>query len=63
MKEVEVIINQDGTVLIEGRGFVGPECEQAMNEITQALGVVTKSQAKPEYRQVNRERRTQAGGR
>lgn len=50
-KEVVIDIDENGDCSIEGKGFVGPECEKSMKEIEQALGNVSSSQNKPEYNQ------------
>ena len=50
-KHVEVTINPDGTVSVEGHGFHGAECQRAMTEIVTALGggEVTHLKRKPEF--------------
>jgi hypothetical protein len=47
----EIIINFDesGEVRMEGKGFQGKSCDEAMGVFEQALGVVTNRKNKPEY--------------
>jgi hypothetical protein len=49
MKSIEVIIHQDGTATVEGKGFSGPECEKATKEIEAALGLTSQKKKKPEF--------------
>lgn len=62
-KEIEVIIDEEGNVSVEGHGFKGPECERAMQEVENALGITIRHNYKPEYRQVQAGRQIQRGGR
>lgn len=48
---IEIIFNPDGTVTMEGHGMKGTECDVAMKEYEDALGVVTDRKNKPEYHQ------------
>jgi hypothetical protein len=58
MRSIEVIVKTDGSLRIEGRGFIGANCEKATKFLEQALGKPTGKQKKPEYhRQVKREQR------
>jgi hypothetical protein len=47
----EIIINFDATgeVHLEGKGFQGKTCDEAMGHFEKALGVVSNRQNKPEY--------------
>ena len=47
----EIILDfaSDGEVHMEGKGFPGKSCDEAMAVFEQALGVVTDRQNKPEY--------------
>jgi len=48
---VEIIIDflPDGDVKLEGKGFQGKSCNEAMGVFEQALGVVRARKNKPEY--------------
>lgn len=48
-KSITVDVAPDGSVKIEGHGFVGPECEKATAFLEEALGTVTKRVHKREY--------------
>lgn len=39
----------DGQVEMEGKGFQGKTCDEAMSVFEKALGVVTDRRNKPEY--------------
>jgi hypothetical protein len=41
----------DGEVKMEGKGFQGKSCDEAMSHFEKALGVVSNRQNKPEYYQ------------
>ena len=46
----EVVVTIDGTKIeVEGVGFVGSSCGEAIDKINAALGVVTKRSEKPEF--------------
>ncbi len=47
----EIILDfaPDGEVHMEGKGFQGKSCDEAMAVFEQTLGVVTNRQNKPEY--------------
>ncbi|MBW1992127.1 MAG: DUF2997 domain-containing protein [Deltaproteobacteria bacterium] len=47
----EIIINflPDGQVEMEGKGFRGKACDEAMGVFEKALGEVTSRKNKPEY--------------
>jgi hypothetical protein len=62
-KKVTIIVDEEGNCQLEGHGFIGTECDRAMQEISQALGERTAIQHKPEYRQVQQNRQVQRGGR
>ena len=61
MKEIEVIVNPDGSVSVEALGYSGPECEKATAFIEEALGEVRDRKRKPEYylREKGREKLSQ----
>jgi hypothetical protein len=47
----EIILDfaPDGEVKMEGKGFQGKGCDEAMGHFEKALGVVSNRQNKPEY--------------
>jgi len=49
----EIVIDflPDGQVSMEGKGFRGKACDDAMGVFEKALGVVQKRKNKPEYHQ------------
>jgi hypothetical protein len=49
----EIVIDflLDGQVNMEGKGFRGKACDDAMGVFEKALGVVQKRKNKPEYHQ------------
>jgi hypothetical protein len=53
-KEIIIEIDESGNCSLDGKGFVGPECEKAMSEIESALGRTTNKVHKPEYSIINR---------
>lgn len=60
MAQIEVIILPNGNVTINGKGFVGAECDEAMAELEKALGTVTDRTDHPEYRMVAEASTTQS---
>lgn len=50
-KRITIDVAADGSVKIEGHGFVGAECDKAIKAFEDALGVTEKRQNKPEYNQ------------
>jgi hypothetical protein len=49
MREIVIDFLPDGQVSMEGKGFQGKSCDEAMGAFEQALGVVTDRKNKPEY--------------
>jgi hypothetical protein len=47
----EIILEflEDGQIKMEGKGFQGKSCDEAMAVFEKALGVVTDRHNKPEY--------------
>jgi len=47
----EIILDfaPDGEVKMEGKGFQGKSCDEAMSHFEKALGVVSTRKNKPEY--------------
>lgn len=60
-KKITILIDEDGNCQIEGHDFHGPECENVIREIEQALGIRTQVRYKPEYRQAQRIQQVQRG--
>jgi len=61
MKQIKITVNEDGSVEMEGQGFVGPQCEKFMKVYEEALGGAVKDRKKkPEY--FRRETKTQKVG-
>ena len=58
-KEIEIIVDENGHCSIDAIGFSGNTCETFMKEIEQMLGISTKREKKPEYRQTRRVRRVE----
>ena len=57
-KTIEITVKTDGSLSIEGVGFVGASCEKATAFLERALGQVRGKQKTPEYhRQVQRQQR------
>ena len=50
MQEIDIIIEANGDVTIDAKGFQGGECTQLTKELEQALGEVTRRTLKPEHR-------------
>ena len=48
---IEIIIGSTGEIQIDAVGFKGPDCEQAIKFLEEALGVVGQKIKKPEYHQ------------
>ncbi len=48
-REIEILINPDGSVSVEALGYEGPDCEEATKFLEQALGKVQERKRKPEY--------------
>lgn len=51
MKQIEIIINPDGTTEVAAVGFKGKTCEAATKAIEEALGKVTSTKKTPEWYQ------------
>lgn len=63
MRYIEVIIKPDGTPVIEGKGFSGPDCIQATKYLEDALGAKTSDQRTKEFytKQKSKEQLKQKG--
>jgi hypothetical protein len=49
MSEIIIDFLSDGQVTMEGKGFQGKSCDEAMGHFEKALGVVKDRKNKPEY--------------
>ena len=49
MSEIIIDFLSDGQVSMEGKGFQGKSCDEAMSAFEKALGVVGNRKNKPEY--------------
>jgi hypothetical protein len=49
MSEIIISFGPDGSVELEGKGFQGKSCDEAMGAFEKALGVVTDRRNKPDY--------------
>jgi len=49
MAEFIIDFLSDGQVSMEGKGFQGKSCDEAMGHFEKALGLVTERRNKPEY--------------
>lgn len=49
MPDIDITINDDGTVVIEGIDFQGMGCEQALAEYIKAVGNAKQIDKKAEY--------------
>ncbi|MFZ5451493.1 MAG: DUF2997 domain-containing protein [Thermodesulfobacteriota bacterium] len=51
MQEIIIDFDMAGEVHLEGKGFQGKSCDEAMGHFEKALGVVSDRKNKPEYSQ------------
>jgi transposase len=51
MAEIIIDILPDGEVKMEGNGYQGKSCDEAMAHFEKSLGVVSNRKNKPEYYQ------------
>lgn len=49
MPEIEITINEDGTVEIDGKGFNGKGCHEALGAYLKAIGREKTSKKKAEF--------------
>jgi len=61
-RSIEVIVNVDGSLVIDAIGFKGPECEKATRFLEEALGQIAAKQRKPAYDMRNRTQAKQRVG-
>lgn len=46
---IDIVINEDGTVDLEGINFEGADCEALIDQFARTLGPTVSSDKKPEY--------------
>ena len=61
-RSIEVIVNVDGSLVVDAIGFKGPDCEKATRFLEEALGRIAAKQRKPAYNGRNQTRRQQRVG-
>jgi len=61
-KSVEVIIDDEGQVIIDTAGFKGEACEKFTAALKKELGEVTETEKKPEFYQQETNANTQSQG-
>lgn len=49
MKEIVIDIDQNGNCSVDGKGFVGAECQKFIGEIQKTIGCVRSKKIKQEY--------------
>ncbi len=49
MQEIIIVFDERGEVKMEGKGFQGKSCDEAMGYFEKALGVVSDRKNKPKY--------------
>ena len=55
MRTIEIIVTPEGKSLVETKGFVGGECQEASRFLEQALGQQLNEQLTPEFYASNAE--------
>ena len=51
---IDVIVNVDGSLVVDAVGFKGPECDKATRFLEEALGQIASKQRKPAYNKRNK---------
>jgi hypothetical protein len=49
MQEIIIEFDAAGEIKMEGKGFQGKSCDEAMGQFEKALGLVSSRKNKPEY--------------
>jgi Protein of unknown function (DUF2997) len=49
MKEIEIEIKADGTVIVHVNGVAGPACEELTKSLEESLGAVVRQEKTAEY--------------
>ena len=61
-RSIDVIVNTDGSLIIDAVGFKGPACDKATRFLEEALGQIAGKQRKPAYNERNRTQTKQRVG-
>ena len=61
-RTIDVIVNTDGSLVIDAVGFKGPECDKATRFLEEALGQIASKQRKPAYNERNQTKHQQRVG-
>ena len=61
-RSIEVIVNVDGSLVVDAVGFKGPECDKATRFLEEALGQIASKQRKPAYKERNQTKHQQRIG-
>ena len=61
-RSIEVIVNVDGSLVVDAIGFKGPDCEKATHFLEEALGRIAAKQRKPAFNERTKMRRQQRVG-
>lgn len=64
-RTIEVLVTPSGGVSIKAVGFTGPSCRDATRDLERALGITTRTTARPEFfatRQSNSGNQLRQGG-
>ena len=61
-RSIDVIVNTDGSLVVDAIGFKGPDCEKATRFLEEALGRIASKQRKPAYNERNQTKSQQRVG-
>lgn len=61
-RSIDVIVNVDGSLVVDAVGFKGPECDKATRFLEEALGQIASKQRKPTYNERNQTKHQQRIG-
>lgn len=61
-RSIEVIVNADGSLVVDAIGLKGPDCEKVTRFLEEALGQIASKQRKPAYNERNRTQTKQRVG-
>ena len=61
-RSIEIIVNVDGTLVIDAVGFKGAACDKVTRFLEEALGQIASKQRKPAYNERNQAHRQQRVG-
>lgn len=61
-RSIDVIVNTDGSLIIDAVGFKGPACDKATRFLEEALGQIASKQRKPAYNERNQTKHQQQVG-